>query len=222
MKVPPIVLASNSPRRSEILGWTGLPFSTHPANIDETPLPGELAEEYVMRLAEQKAHVSSNYAPFNGLVLAADTTVADGTLLLGKPVNLEDARQMLIRLRGRTHQVHTALVVSIPSRGIKENTLCSTDVHMRKYTDEELQAYLETGDPIDKAGGYAIQHSEFRPVVKFSGCFASVMGFPLCHFEWLLRHMGYGDRKEIPYICQEHLSYSCPIYQHVLKGEIAG
>jgi MAF protein len=222
MNVPPIVLASNSPRRKEILGWTGLSFSTHPADIDETPISGEPAEEYVMRLAEQKAQVSSGFAPFNGLVLAADTTVADGDELMGKPVDLEDARRMLVRLRGRTHQVHTAVVVAIPSRGTKERVLCSTDVHMRKYTDQELQAYLDTGDPIDKAGAYAIQHSEFRPVIKFAGCFASVMGFPLCHFEWLLRHMGYGDRKEIPYICQEHLSYSCPIFQHVLKGENVG
>jgi septum formation protein len=222
MNIPPIVLASNSPRRSEILGWTGLSFSTHPADIDETPLAGEPAEDYVMRLAEHKAQVSAGFAPFNGLVLAADTTVADGNDLLGKPSDLEEAKRMLIRLRGRTHQVHTAIVVSIPSKGIKEHALCSTDVHMRKYSDEELEIYLATGDPIDKAGGYAIQHSEFRPVIKFAGCFASVMGFPLCHFEWLLRQMGYGDRKEIPYVCQEHLSYSCPIYQHVLKGENVG
>ncbi len=204
------------------MGWTSISFSTHPADIDETPKGTEPAEEYVMRLAEQKAIASSGFAPFNGLVVAADTTVADGNDLLGKPADLEEARQMLLRLRGRTHQVHTAVVVSIPSRGKKERVLCSTDVHMRKYSDAELQAYLETGDPIDKAGGYAIQHMEFRPVVKFSGCFASVMGFPLCHFEWMLRQLGYGERKEIPYVCQEHLSYSCPIYQHVLKGENVG
>jgi septum formation protein len=222
MNLPPIVLASNSPRRSEILGWTGIAFSTHPADIDETPNEGEPAEVYVMRLAEQKALASSSFAPFNGLVVAADTTVADGNDLLGKPADIDEARCMLLRLRGRTHQVHTAVVVSIPSKGIKEQVLCSTDVHMRKYSDEELQLYLKTGDPIDKAGGYAIQHTEFRPVIKFAGCFASVMGFPLCHFERILRLLGYGDRKEIPSICQEHLSYSCPIYQHVLKGETVG
>jgi septum formation protein len=222
MNIPSIVLASNSPRRSEILGWTSIPFSKHSADIDETPLNAEPAEDYVMRLAELKAQVSAGFAPFNGLVLAADTTVADGTTILGKPTDLEDARRMLIRLRGRIHQVHTAIVVSVPSKGIKEQALCSTDVHMRKYSDEELQAYLDSGDPMDKAGGYAIQHPEFRPVIKFAGCFASVMGFPLCHFERTLRHMGYGDRKEIPYVCQEHLSYSCPIFQHVLKGENVG
>lgn len=222
MNLPPIVLASSSPRRSEILSWAGLSFTTHPADIDETPINGENPEVYVMRLAEKKAQVSSGFAPFNGLVLAADTIVVDGYELLGKPVDSEDARRMLIRLRGRTHQVHTALVIAVPSKGIKEQSLCSTDVHMRKYSDIELQAYLDTGDPLDKAGGYGIQHTDFRPVVKFSGCFASVMGFPLCHFEKLLRNMGFGDRKAIPYICQEHLSYSCPIFQHVLKGENVG
>ncbi len=222
MNLPPIVLASNSPRRSELLGLTGTQFSTHPADIDESRRSNEPAQEYVMRLAEQKAQASANFAPFNGLVVASDTIVADGDDLLGKPADQTDARRMLLKLRGRTHQVHTAVVVYLPSRGIKQSTLCSTNVHMRRYTDEELDAYLATGDPMDKAGAYAIQHVDFRPVIKFSGCFASVMGFPLCHFERLLRQMGYGERREIPYVCQEHLSYSCPIYRHVLKGENVG
>ncbi|KAF0110892.1 MAG: Maf-like protein [Chloroflexi bacterium] len=222
MNVPEIVLASNSPRRREILSWTGLAFTTHPADVDETPKDGESPEDYVRRLAENKAHVSSGFAPFNGLVLAADTTVSDELDILGKPNDIEDARKMLLRLRGRTHQVHTAIVVYIPSKGITERALCSTAVRMRKYSDGELQAYLDTGDSMDKAGAYAIQHSEFRPVVKFSGCFASVMGFPLCHFERTLRRMGYGERKEIPYRCQDQLSYSCPIYKHVLNGEEVG
>lgn len=222
MKIPPIVLASNSPRRSELLGLTGALFSTHPADINESQLANEPAKDYVMRLAEQKAQASASFAPFNGLVVAADTIVADGDELLGKPTDREDARRMLVKLRGRTHQVHTAVVVYLPSRGIKQSALCSTTVHMRRYTDDELEAYLNSGDPMDKAGAYAIQHAEFRPVIKFSGCFASVMGFPLCHFERMLRQMGYEERKEIPYVCQEHLSYSCPIFKHVLKGENVG
>jgi len=222
MKIPLIVLASNSPRRREILGWTGLEYSVHPADIDESRLDNESAEDYVMRLSARKAQVSSSYAPFNGLVLAADTTVAYGFEILGKPDNKEAAREMLLRLRGKIHQVHTAIAISIPSRGITKQVICSTDVHMRNYTEEEIQAYIESGDPMDKAGAYAIQHPEFRPVIKFAGCYASVMGFPLCHFEWLLRQMGYGERKEVPYVCQEQLSYSCPIFRHVLKGETVG
>ena len=222
MNVPLIILASNSPRRREILDWTRMEYSVHPADIDETRLEGEPAEDYVLRLSLKKAQVSSGFAPFNGLVLAADTTVALGSEILGKPANRKDAEAILLRLRGKIHQVHTAVAITIPSRGITRQVICSTDVHMRNYSDEELQAYLDTGDPMDKAGAYAIQHPEFRPVIKFSGCYASVMGFPLCHFEWLLRQMGYGDRKEIPYVCQEHLSYSCPIFKHVLKGETVG
>lgn len=222
MNVPEIVLASNSPRRKELLGLTKLSFFCQPADIDETPKHGETPQDYVSRLAEHKAQASANYAPFNGLVLAADTTVADGHEILGKPKDMEDARRMLLQLRGRTHQVYTAIVVYNPSRGIKHSSLCATDVHMRKYSDEELDAYLSTGDPMDKAGAYAIQHPVFRPVVKFSGCFASVMGLPLCHFERILRKMGFGERKEIPYACQEQNSYSCPIYKHVLNGENVG
>jgi septum formation protein len=222
MNVPEIVLASNSPRRREILSWTGLPYTSHPADIDETPQMGELPVDYVQRLAENKAHVSANYAPFNGLVLAADTTVADGTDIIGKPTDIEDARRMLVRLRGRTHYVHSAIVISVPSKGIKTSAICSTPVKIRKFEEDELQAYLDTGDSLDKAGAYAIQHPVFRPVVKFSGCFASVMGLPLCHFERTLRRMGFGERKEIPYKCQEQLSYSCPIYRHVLNGEEVG
>ncbi len=222
MNVPPIILASNSPRRREILTWTGLEFSTYPADIDETREENEPAQDYALRVAHKKAKASAPYAPFNGLVVAADTIVADGADLLGKPADRQAAKEMLLRLRGKIHQVHSAVVVSVPSKGVLQQVLCSTDVHMRKYSEEELENYLNSGDPMDKAGAYAIQHPEFRPVIKFAGCYASVMGFPLCHFEWLLRKMGYGDRKEIPYVCQEQLSYSCPIYKHVLKGETAG
>jgi septum formation protein len=222
MSLLEIVLASNSPRRKEILEWTGLPFTTHSADIDETPKENELPMDHVLRLAEAKAKASAGFAPFNGIVLAADTTVAEEETIMGKPADINDARRMLIRLRGRMHYVHTAIVVLVPSKGIKQSAICSTQVHMRKYSDDELEAYLKTGDPMDKAGAYAIQHSEFRPVIKFSGCFASVMGLPLCHFERTLRRLGFGERRETPFQCQNQLSYSCPIYKHVLNGEEVG
>jgi len=182
MNVPPIVLASNSPRRREILAWTGLEFSTYPADIDEARDENEPAQEYALRVAHKKAKASAPYAPFNGLVVAADTIVEDGANLLGKPTDRQAAKEMLLRLRGKIHQVHSAVVVSVPSKGVLQQVLCSTDVHMRKYSEEELENYLNSGDPMDKAGAYAIQHPEFRPVIKFAGCYASVMGFPLCHF----------------------------------------
>jgi len=222
MTVPEIVLASNSPRRKDILGWTGLRFTTHAADIDETPKPGEAPLDYVQRLADTKARTCANFAPFNGLVLSADTIVVDDEEIMGKPKNTADARRMLRQLRGRMHQVHTAIVLMIPSKGISYTDTCSTPVHMRRYSDEELEAYLATDDPLDKAGAYAIQHPQFRPVVKFAGCYASVMGLPLCHVERTLRKTGFGEHREIPFQCQNALSYACPIYKLVLNGEEVG
>lgn len=222
MTVPEIVLASNSPRRKEILGWTGLRFTTHAADIDETPKTGEAPLDHVQRLADTKARACANFAPFNGIVLSADTIVVDDEEIMGKPRDTDDARRMLRQLRGRMHQVRTAIVLMIPSKGIIYSDTCSTPVHMRRYTDEELEAYLATNDPLDKAGAYAIQHPQFRPVVKFAGCYASVMGLPLCHVERNLRKMGFGERREIPFQCQNALSYACPIYKLVLNGEDVG
>jgi len=205
MDNPPIVLASNSPRRRQILAWTELPFVSTSADVDETPLPGEDPAQYVLRLAREKARACEREASFGGLILAADTTVADGDVILGKPLDAEDAVRILKKLRNRTHVVHTAIVVGIPSRGTTE-----------------IDAYVQSGDPFDKAGAYAIQHAEFEPVQKISGCFANVMGLPLCHFERSLRGLGFGVRKGVPYRCMRELAYTCPIFKRVLAGEDVG
>lgn len=222
METPLIVLASNSPRRRQLLSWLDLPFTTTLADIDESPAVGENPAEYVMRLAGDKARACARFAPFGGVVLAADTTVADGDRIIGKPIDLEDAGKILRQLRKRTHWVHTAIVLSTPSRGTLMEDLCSTAVKMRDYTDEEINEYLATGDPMDKAGAYAIQHPEFHPVEKMNGCFASVMGLPLCHLERTLRKMGFGSRQQVPYRCQRELAYTCPIFKRVLSGEDIG
>lgn len=222
METPLIVLASNSPRRRQLLSWLDLPFTTTLADIDESPAVGENPAEYVMRLAGDKARACARFAPFGGVVLAADTTVADGDRIIGKPIDLEDAGKILRQLRKRTHWVHTAIVLSTPSRGTLMEDLCSTAVKMRDYTDEEINEYLATGDPMDKAGAYAIQHPEFHPVEKMNGCFASVMGLPLCHLERTLRKMGFGSRQQVPYRCQRELAYTCPIFKRVLAGEDIG
>lgn len=222
METPLIVLASNSPRRRQLLSWLDLPFTTTLADIDESPAVGENPAEYVTRLAGEKARACARFAPFGGVVLAADTTVADGDRIIGKPIDLEDAGKILRQLRKRTHWVHTAIVLSTPSRGTLMEDLCSTAVKMRDYTDEEINEYLATGDPMDKAGAYAIQHPEFHPVEKMNGCFASVMGLPLCHLERTLRKMGFGSRQQVPYRCQRELAYTCPIFKRVLSGEDIG
>jgi len=222
MDNPQIVLASNSPRRREILAWTELPFVTTSADVDETPLPGEDPAQYVLRLAHEKARACEREAIFGGVILAADTTVADGGVILGKPIDAVDAARILRQLRNRTHVVHTAIAVGVPSRGMVHYELCSTEVKMRRYTDAEIDAYVQSGDPLDKAGAYAIQHAEFEPVQKISGCFANVMGLPLCHFERSLRRLGFGARKGVPYRCMRELAYTCPIFKRVLAGEDVG
>lgn len=205
-----------------MLEWTELPNTTTSADLDETPLPGETPSDYVMRLAREKARACERETSFGGVILAADTTVADGDEILGKPVDAEDALRILRKLRGRTHVVHTAIVVGVPSRGLMEYELCSTEVKMRLYSDEDVAAYVQSGDPLDKAGAYAIQDPRFDPVQKISGCYASVMGLPLCHFERALRRLGFGARKGVPYRCMRELAYTCPIFKRVLAGEDVG
>jgi septum formation protein len=217
-----IVLASNSPRRQQILSWIGANLTVRPADIDETPLPDELPVAYVQRIAAIKARKSSGSAGFKELLLAADTTVSDGKEIMGKPSNNEEAREMLTKLRGRVHFVHTAVVIYAPAFGRLESELCTTRVRMRRFTDEEMEAYILSGDPLDKAGGYGIQNTQFHPVDRINGCFASVMGLPLCHVERTLRRMGFGSRANVPFVCQDKLSYNCPIYQRVLNGEDVG
>jgi MAF protein len=217
-----LVLASNSPRRKELLSWLGLDFSIRPADVDESVLPGESPQTYVQRLALVKARKMSGSAGFKELVVAADTTVTDGKVILGKPADEAEARSMLKQLRARIHFVHTAVVVLSPAAGRIEEELCSTRVRMRKYSDDEINTYIKSGDPMDKAGAYAIQNTEFEPVELFKGCYASVMGLPLCHVERMLRRMGFGERRNVPFTCQKHLSYNCPIFQRVLNGEDVG
>jgi len=217
-----IVLASNSPRRREMLAWMEVPFTTTAADVDETPHGGETPEAYVMRLAQEKVSACERQAPFNAVILAADTAVADGSQIIGKPLDTEDAVRILRQLRNRHHMVHTAVVVGLPSRGISELELCSTRVKMRAYSEEELAVYVQSGDPLDKAGAYAIQHEGFNPVDRLSGCYASVMGLPLCHIERALRRLGFGVRKRVPYRCQRELSYICPVFKRILAGEDVG
>ncbi|GAP12301.1 MAF protein [Longilinea arvoryzae] len=217
-----ITLASNSPRRRQLLGWLGIDFVSRPADIDESALPGELPRPYVLRLAESKARAAAHNPSCDRLVLAADTIVADGNALLGKPDGENGARGMLNALRGRTHQVHTALALLEPPDGRLLTELCSTNVPMRAYTDAEMEAYIASGDPLDKAGAYAIQSVEFHPVEQFSGCYASVMGLPMCHLLRALRRWGAAPDVDVAQICRENLHYHCPISEAVLRGEAIG
>ncbi len=173
---PHLVLASRSPRRQALLASLGLTFTVDAADVDETPAAGEAPEALVCRLCRAKAQVVAARHPA-AVVLAADTIVVLDGEVLGKPADAAEATAMLAALRGRTHIVYTALALAW--NGELRTELSTSFVTMRSYTDAEIAAYVATGDPLDKAGAYAIQHPQFAPVAAWQGCYASVMGLPL-------------------------------------------
>lgn len=185
-----LLLASNSPRRRQLLTLAGYPFIPLPVDIDETPFPGERPAEYVLRLAHSKAAQCRALTGRPDLpILAADTTVADGDTILGKPADADEAAAMLRQLRARPHRVYTALAL-VTSAGAQFADVCETVVNMRPYQEEEIAVYVASGDPLDKAGAYAIQHAGFHPVDRLDGCYANVVGLPVCLLEKLLRQAG--------------------------------
>jgi len=219
-----LVLASNSPRRRQLISLGGWEYTLIPTKIDESTIPGECAEDYVRRLAEMKAHaacrmISPEHLP-GSLVIGADTAVVSEGEVMGKPTDAEDARRMLHHLRGRLHQVFTAVTVLNPATDELSRAVCVTDVPMRDYSDEEVQDYIASGDPFDKAGAYAIQHPVFKPVRDLHGCYANVMGMPLCHLTRLLARYAIHPQVEIAQACQATIGYSCPVFQRILIGEM--
>ena len=214
---PSLILASNSPRRRQLLSLTGWRFTVSAADVDESQYANENPAEYVLRLAETKARAVD--ADSAQIVLAADTTVVDGSDILGKPKDEAEATAMLKRLRGHTHQVYTGIALYRVQDGLLLKDLCVTDVPMREYSDEEIDAYVQTGDPLDKAGSYAIQHPEFKPVTRIDGCFASVMGLPVCHAIRLMRQMDLQPETEFFVPCETVLEYRCPVSSEILNGE---
>lgn len=212
-----LILASNSPRRRQLIGLTGWEFTVSVSDVDESTHENESPAEYVLRLAESKARAGMSRAHEDQFILAADTTVVDGSHILGKPIDEADAMRMLTQLRGRTHQVYTGLALLRMSDSLLLKDLCVTDVPMRDYSDEEIRAYVATGDPLDKAGAYAIQHAQFRPVARMDGCYASVMGLPLCHVVRLMQKMGIEPKANVPDNCQNLLEYECPVFESILS-----
>ncbi len=216
---PRLILASNSPRRRQLLELAGWEFSVSAADVDETERPNESPADYVLRLAETKARAAAvAVAEADQIVLAADTTVVDGMDILGKPADRAEAVAMLERLRGHTHQVYSGIALLRLSDGLLLTELCVTGVQMRDYSDDEIQAYVQTGDPLDKAGGYAIQHPQFHPVAGLDGCYASVMGLPMCHVILLMRKMDLQPNADFLAGCETLLEYRCPVDRVNLTG----
>lgn len=175
---PPFILASSSPRRRELLASLGIPFTIHKPSVNEDQRPGEAPLDYVRRLSAEKAGAVYRQVDTPAVILAADTVVICDNAILGKPANPDEARAMLRTLRGRDHQVCTSITLIAPGHSPVTQLTC-TNVRMRDYTDDEIDAYIASGDPFDKAGGYAIQHPVFAPAASIDGSYTNVVGLPL-------------------------------------------
>jgi septum formation protein len=197
-----LVLASASPRRQELLRNAGISFTVHPANIPETPLMGEIPRQCAERLACEKARAVSRQYPAN-LVLGADTIVVVDGEMLGKPRDEADATRMLRLLSGRTHQVTTGVCLLGPLRaenhkpetGFEETRSETTSVTMTALTDEDIRSYIATGEPMDKAGAYAIQGIASRWIPRIEGDYFNVVGLPVALVCRMLQENGLGSHK---------------------------
>jgi MAF protein len=216
--VPHIILASASPRRRELLALTPWRADVRPAQADERPLAGEDGAGVAQRLSRVKAHSVAEQAPAGSLVLAADTVVVLDGVILGKPADAGEARVMLETLRGREHEVITGLALLVAGDSWEANDACRTLVPMRDYTESEAEAYVRSGAALDKAGAYGIQDRGFEPVDtdRMSGCFANVMGLPLCHLVRLMRRRGISAAADVPTACQAHTHYTCSLYPQIV------
>lgn len=199
-----LILASSSPRRRALIASLGVDFTIIKPDIDESRHADESPVAYVRRLSQQKAEavVRTLTATSGAAVLAADTSVilaADTTgihdgEILGKPESAEEARAMLRRLRGRAHIVCTGFTVLSADDMRRHTDHVQTIVHMRDYSDDEIDAYIATGDPFDKAGSYAIQHTDFHPVARIEGDYNNVVGLPLSAVRAVLIDFGFNVR----------------------------
>ena len=207
---PYIILASGSQRRREIIGALDAAVEIVPPGVDERPArTDEQAEDYVVSIAAEKARAVTANGWTDALVIGADTSVVLGEKILGKPEDDAEARTMLTALRGRSHRVVTG--VTVRHDGISASSATGSDVEMREYSDTEMEAYIESGEPFDKAGGYAIQDVGFAPVSRFSGCYLNVVGFPLCEVLRLMSEVGVDIRLKQEWRAPERCPSECPV-----------
>lgn len=210
-----MILASSSPRRRQLLSLLGVDFKVTTSDIDERVNPNESPKEYVLRLAQEKSRSVSLQSGVNDVIISADTAVVDGNQILGKPVNKADALRMLYNLRGRTHHVFTGLAVWDPMTRNIIVDICSTEVHMRALQESEMEVYVASGDPLDKAGAYAIQNPRFNPVQSITGCYANVVGLPLCHLIEMLQKLELGVSMLATKGCRSDLGYHCQLIDQI-------
>lgn len=214
--LPPLILASASPRRRELLTQLGVAFDVRPADVNEDALPGETPLETQKRITLAKAmaiNLRGSGHPAGAIVIACDTTVLLDGEMLNKPGSADEARGMLRRLRGRTHQVQSCIVVRRPER--TDLDVVVSDVAMRAYSDAEIERYIESGDPFDKAGSYAVQHSVFRPVARVCGCPLNVVGLSLCQLRVHINELPSCES-----VCAAWFGVQCPA--QLTKQTLAG
>jgi len=188
-----LILASASPRRAEILRSAGVQFTVLSSAVDETPMPSEVPQDLVRRLALAKAELVAARALGPAIVIAADTAVVLEGAILGKPRTSEDARQMLEKLSGRTHSVMTGVaLIRLPDAERRE-FIETTQVHFASVSNEEIVKYLASGEPFDKAGAYAIQGLGGRFVPRIDGCYFNVVGLPLARLYHEISLLGWQE-----------------------------
>ncbi len=213
-----IVLASASPRRQTLLALLGLDFAIQTPDVDEQPHDGESPTDLVQRLSLAKARAATPGS--TAIVIAADTIVVLDGQVLGKPPTPTAAIDMLKRLRGRQHTVHTGLTVLDVAHAHDATTLATTIVEMRNYSDEAIRRYVATGGPMDKAGAYAIQSDTFDPVARIMDCYTNVMGLPLCHVYRMLDAIYPTPPVHPLACCPMAISQGCPWSRPILQPVI--
>ncbi len=183
------ILASSSPRRRELLTMIGLDFEVIPSHVPEVHQPGEVPEEYVARLSRDKANAIAGEHP-DRWVIAADTTVFYGEQLLEKPVDAADAERMLAIIAGRTHVVYTGVTLVNASRDWRDTRVTESEVRMLPMSETDIAWYVQTGEPLDKAGAYAVQGVGSMFIESVHGNYTNVVGLPLATLFQMLRKAG--------------------------------
>ena len=218
-----LILASQSPRRRELIKLLGYPVRAVSADVDESlvtePDPAVnvvgTARLKAVKIAEQWRQSNNND---DVVLVAADTTVALAEEMLGKPTDAADARRMLRALRNRSHEVHTGVVLMMLGSGREVSGVNTAVVTMRDYSDAEIETYIASGDPMDKAGAYAIQHPKFRPVARLDGCFTGVMGLSVCHLFHLFSQLDLTMQADLTAVAAAHQHFPCLLLDAIVNN----
>jgi septum formation protein len=190
-----LILASASSRRAEILRDAGIPFEVYAVPVDEAPRPSESVKKMVARLAEEKARAAAAQIRGPAIIIGADTLVEVGGEILGKPRDAAEACEMLTSLSGRTHRVLSGLFVLRVPDGVVRSAVENTRVTFAPLTQKEIADYVASGEPFDKAGGYAIQGRAGRYITRIEGCYFNVVGLPLARLYALLKDLGWDEEQ---------------------------